>query len=100
MPETLPDMEPSTIKVFSLTVVLLMVVLSCTVMLEVWATSRALATGVLEEMVRGGGPLADTGVCGIKIDMDSAKESKIDTRILIERSLFTRIMPPVDYQQT
>ena len=49
----MPEMEPSTLKVFSLTVPLLTFWLNCTAMFELAATSISLAVGVLEEAVRG-----------------------------------------------
>jgi len=53
----------------------LMVVLNCTTMSDVAATSRALAAGILEMMVR---PLtADTGACNVKNVGNSIKISRI-----------------------
>ncbi|MFC2057014.1 hypothetical protein ACFLTO_05570 [Chloroflexota bacterium] len=68
-------------------------------MSELVATAMALAEGVLEEMVREGGPLADTGVCGIKIDMDSTKESKMGKSSLLERILPIIIIPLAGFLQ-
>ena len=75
-------------KVFSVTVVPLMLVLNCTSMLEFPAISRALEAGVLEETVR---PTADTGVGGDNTERESTQASTI-TRV----SLFQYVVSVPD----
>ena len=64
-----------------------MVASNCTTIFESLATSRALASGALEEMVKVTGPLADAGIGEANNVMDNTKESRIGKSGRLERTL-------------